>query len=92
MDAVERALVENHNIPEDEIVIATGEARGSDAIDKEYAHGIADEECPVKYVTTQHALAEGQDCPSVHVLVSMSELHASTAVENCWAASCASRR
>ncbi|WIG54574.1 MAG: Type III restriction-modification enzyme helicase subunit [Rhodanobacteraceae bacterium] len=81
VDAVKRALVENHNIPEDEIVIATGETRGLEAIEKEYAAGVADERCPVKYVITQQALAEGWDCPSAYVLVSMAELRSSTAVE-----------
>lgn len=81
VDAVKQALIENHNVPEEEIVIATGETRGLDAIEKEYAAGIADERCPVKYVITQQALAEGWDCPSAYVLVSMAELRSSTAVE-----------
>ena len=81
VDAVKQALIENHNIPEDEIVIATGETRGLEAVEKEYALGIADERCPVKYVITQQALAEGWDCPSAYVLVSMAELRSSTAVE-----------
>lgn len=81
VDAVKKALVENHNIPEDEIVIATGETRGLEAVEKEYPAGIADERCPVKYVITQQALAEGWDCPSAYVLVSMAELRSSTAVE-----------
>lgn len=81
VDAVKQALIDNHNIPEGEIVIATGEARGLEAIEKEYALGVADEHCPVKYVITQQALAEGWDCPSAYVLVSMAELRSSTAVE-----------
>src|SRR6185312_14988286 len=81
VDAVKQALIENHNIPEDEIVIATGETRGLEAVEKEYAAGIADERCPVKYVITQQALAEGWDCPSAYILVSMAELRSSTAVE-----------
>lgn len=81
VDVVKKALVDNHNVPEDEIVIATGETRGLEAIDKEYARGIADEHCLVKYVITQQALAEGWDCPSAYVLVSMAELRSSTSVE-----------
>lgn len=81
VDAVKRALVDNHNIPEDEIVIATGETHGLEAVEKEYPLGIADERCPVKYVITQQALAEGWDCPSAYVLASMAELRSSTAVE-----------
>ncbi len=81
VDAVRKELVENQNVPEREIVIATGETRGLEAVEKEYEHGIADERCPVKYVITQQALAEGWDCPSAYVLASMAELHSSTAVE-----------
>ncbi|MGH8162420.1 MAG: DEAD/DEAH box helicase [Gammaproteobacteria bacterium] len=81
VDAVRKALIENHNIPEDEIVIATGERRGLEAIEKKYAGGVADDQCPVKYVITQQALAEGWDCPSAYVLVSMAELRSSMAVE-----------
>jgi type III restriction enzyme len=81
VEAVKQALVDNYNIPGDEIVIATGETRGLEAVEKEYPLGIADERCPVKYVITQQALAEGWDCPSAYVLVSMAELRSSTAVE-----------
>jgi type III restriction enzyme len=81
VDAVKKALIDNHNVPEDEIVIATGEERGLEAMEKEYPRGIADERCPAKYVITQQALAEGWDCPSAYVLVSMAELRSSTAVE-----------
>ncbi len=81
VDAVKKALIDNHNVPEDEIVIATGETRGLEAVEKEYQRGIVDERCPVKYVITQQALAEGWDCPSAYVLVSMAELRSSTAVE-----------
>lgn len=81
VDAVRKELIENQNVPEHEIVIATGEHRGLEAIEKEYAGGIADERCLVKYVITQQALAEGWDCPSAYVLASMAELHSSTAVE-----------
>lgn len=81
VEVVKKALIDNHNVPEDEIVIATGETRGLEAIEKEYALGMADERCPVKYVITQQALAEGWDCPSAYVLVSMAELRSSTAVE-----------
>lgn len=81
VEVVKKALIDNHNVPEDEIVIATGETRGLEAVEKGYALGVADEHCPVKYVITQQALAEGWDCPSAYVLVSMAELRSSTAVE-----------
>ena len=43
--------------------------------------GIADPACPVKFVITQKALAEGWDCPFAYILVSMASLSSATAVE-----------
>ncbi|MEW5791531.1 MAG: DEAD/DEAH box helicase [Pseudomonadota bacterium] len=74
-------LIANHRIPEQEIIIATGEEKGLEKLEAEYAGGILSERCPVKYVITQQALAEGWDCPFAYVLVSMAEVHSSTAVE-----------
>ena len=81
VDRVRRELLENHRIPAEEIVVATGEERGLEKVEADYARGIADEACPVKFVITQQALAEGWDCPSAYILVSMAELHSATAVE-----------
>ncbi len=80
-DRVRQELIDNQAIPPEEIIIATGEERGLEKIDAEYAGGIADERCPVKFVITQQALAEGWDCPSAYVLVSMAPLQSATAVE-----------
>ncbi|MDP2823936.1 MAG: DEAD/DEAH box helicase family protein [Sulfuritalea sp.] len=79
VDRVRKELLENHRVPAEEIVVATGEERGLEKI--EAARGIADETCPVRYVITQQALAEGWDCPFAYILVSMAELHSATAVE-----------
>lgn len=81
VERVRAELQENHRIPAGEIVIATGEERGLQEIDDKFAKGIADEACPVKYVITQRALAEGWDCPFAYILVSMAPLHSATAVE-----------
>lgn len=81
VDKVRQELITNHNIPPEEIIVATGEERGLEEIDAQYAKGIADENCPVKFVITQKALAEGWDCPSAYILVSMATLHSSTSVE-----------
>lgn len=80
-DRVRQELIDNHRIPVAEIVVATGEEKGLEKIDKEFQRGIADEACPVKYVITQRALAEGWDCPFAYILVSMASLHSATAVE-----------
>ena len=79
--AVKEELIKNHQIPEAEIIIATGAEKGLEQIDEEYRLGVADPKCPVNYIITQKALAEGWDCPSAYILVSIAELHSSTSVE-----------
>lgn len=81
VERVRQELIDNHRIPAEEIVIATGEEKGLEKIDADFVRGIADEACPVKFVITQRALAEGWDCPSAYILVSMASLHSATAVE-----------
>ena len=81
VERVHQELISNHRIPVTEIVIATGEEKGLEKIEAEYKQGIADPACPVKFVITQKALAEGWDCPFAYILVSMASLHSATAVE-----------
>lgn len=78
---VKNELITNHGIPASEIVVATGEEKGLEQIDADYKLGIADPACPVKFVITQKALAEGWDCPFAYILVSMASLSSATAVE-----------
>jgi len=78
---VRNELITNHHIPANEIAVATGEEKGLEQIDADYKLGIADPACPVKFVITQKALAEGWDCPFAYLLVSMAALHSATAVE-----------
>jgi type III restriction enzyme len=80
-ERVRQELMNNHNIPEEEIVVATSEEKGLEKIEADYPLGISDPACPVKFVITQRALAEGWDCPFTYVLVSMASLHSATAVE-----------
>jgi type III restriction enzyme len=81
VERVRNELISNHGIPASEIVIATGEEKGLEKIDADYQLGISDPACPVKFVITQKALAEGWDCPFAYILVSMASLSAATAVE-----------
>ena len=78
---VRAELINNHRIPAEAIVIATGEERGLERIEADYPLGISDPACPVQFVITQKALAEGWDCPFAYILVSMAALHSATAVE-----------
>ncbi len=80
-ERVKNELIINHGIPASEIVVATGEEKGLEQIDSDYKLGIADPACPVKFVITQKALAEGWDCPFAYILVSMASLSSATAVE-----------
>lgn len=80
-EKVKNELITNHGIPASEIVVATGEEKGLEQIDADYKLGIADPACPVKFVITQRALAEGWDCPFAYILVSMASLSSATAVE-----------
>ena len=75
VDVVEKCLLEEHNIPEDQIARATGEDRGLDNVD------LNDPECQIRYVITVQALREGWDCPFAYVLCSVAEMRSSTAVE-----------
>ena len=80
-DRVRQELQTNHGIPIEEIVVATSDEKGLEKIDADYALGISDPKCPVKFVITQKALAEGWDCPFAYILVSMAALHSATSVE-----------
>lgn len=80
-ERVKNELITNHRIPASEIVVATGDEKGLEQIDADYKQGIADPACPVKFVITQKALAEGWDCPFAYILVSMASLSSATAVE-----------
>jgi len=80
-ERVKNELIANHGIPASEIVVATGEEKGLEQIDADYKLGVADPACPVKFVITQRALAEGWDCPFAYILVSMASLSSATAVE-----------
>lgn len=81
VERVRNELIANHGIPASEIAVATGEEKGLEQIDATYKLGIADPACPVKFIITQKALAEGWDCPFAYILVSMASLSSATAVE-----------
>lgn len=73
--AVKKALIEDHRIPEEWIVVHTGDDKGLKQVD------LNAEECPLRFVITQSALKEGWDCPSAYVLCSVANLSSGTAVE-----------
>ena len=81
VDAVRSELINNQHIPAEQIAVATGDVRDLEKIDADYARGINDPHCPVQYVITQQALAEGWDCPFAYILVSMADIRSAKAVE-----------
>jgi type III restriction enzyme len=74
-EALRDELTKNHNIPSDEIAIATGDQRDLEDVD------LFSKDCRIKYIITQQALAEGWDCSFAYVLASVAELRSETRVE-----------
>jgi type III restriction enzyme len=75
VDVVEQCLMEDFNIPAEQIARATGADRELEGVD------ILAQDCPVRFVITIQALREGWDCPFAYVLCSVAEMRSSTAVE-----------
>jgi type III restriction enzyme len=75
VEVVEKALREEHYVPEAQIAVHTGDERGLKGVD------LNDEKCAIRYVVTQSALKEGWDCPFAYVLCSVATLRSATAVE-----------
>lgn len=75
VDVIEKSLIEDHHIPEDQIVRATGEDKGLEGVD------LRQEDCLIRYIITVQALREGWDCPFAYVLCSVAEQRAIGAVE-----------
>jgi len=75
VDAVKLGLMEQFDVPEEQIVIATGQTRGLEGID------LKDAGCAVRYIITIEALREGWDCSFAYVLCSLANSTSETAVE-----------
>ncbi|TRL35048.1 DEAD/DEAH box helicase [Rhizobium straminoryzae] len=74
-DEVKKLLVEDFRVPEEHIVIATGDSKGLDGVD------LFDRDCKVRFIITQQALKEGWDCSFAYVLCSVAEQKSARAVE-----------
>jgi type III restriction enzyme len=80
----ERVLAEltgNQGLSTEHVAVATGERNDLPEIERTFQRGIADEGCPVRFIITQQALAEGWDCPSAYILASLAGTQSETAVE-----------
>lgn len=75
VDVLKNCLIDDHNIPEEQIAVATGSTKELEGID------ILKSDSPIRYVITIQALREGWDCPFAYVLCSVAETRSSTSVE-----------
>ncbi len=75
VEVLRRHLIDDLQIPEDHIVVATGDQRGLDGVD------LTAPGCKIEHIITVEALKEGWDCPSAYVFCSVASIKSSTAVE-----------
>jgi len=75
VEVLRRHLIDDLKIPEDHIVVATGDQRGLDGVD------LAAPGCKIEHIITVEALKEGWDCPFAYVFCSVASIRSSTAVE-----------
>lgn len=75
VEVVKNALLEDCQVPEDHIAIATGQNREIDNVD------LFGPDCPIRFIITVQALTEGWDCSFAYVLCSVAEIGTTRAVE-----------
>ncbi len=75
VDVIKKYLIEQENIDENKIAIATGEQRELD--DK----NLFDPKCSIEYIITVEALKEGWDCSFAYVFCSVAQRHSPKDIE-----------
>jgi len=75
VEVLKKHLIENENIDEHKIAVATGSQRELDGID------LFKPDCPIEYVITIEALKEGWDCSFAYVFCSLANIRSSTDAE-----------
>lgn len=75
VDKLREHLIEVEKVPENAVVVATGDQRGLDGVD------LFDPACPVEHVITVQALREGWDCSFAYVFCSVASIRSEGAVE-----------
>lgn len=75
VDVIKKALIEDFKVPEEQIAVATSQAREIDDVD------LFERDCPIRFIITVYALKEGWDCSFAYVLCSVAEIGATRAVE-----------
>ena len=64
-DRIKNELIQNHNIPAEQIAIKTADINDLKNVD------LMTTDCPVRYIITVNALKEGWDCPFAYILTSL---------------------
>ncbi len=75
VEVIKKHLIDNENVAESAIAVATGSQRELDGID------LFDKRCPIKYVVTVEALKEGWDCPFAYVFCSAQTVRSAVDIE-----------
>lgn len=75
VDTVKTALMEQFNVPEEQIAVATGKLNEIEGVD------ILAKDCQIRHIITIQALAEGWDCPYAYILCGLANLSSPKAVE-----------
>lgn len=74
-EIIEKSLIEDFKIPEEQIAIETGSENDLEGV------ALEDNDCKIRYIITVDKLREGWDCPFAYVLFTVSESYSSRAVE-----------
>ena len=64
-DKIKADLIQNHNIPPEQIAIKTADINELRGVD------LMSVDCPIRYIITINALKEGWDCPFAYILASL---------------------
>ena len=75
VEVVRQHLIEQEQVPENQIAVATGTQKELDGIN------LFDPACPIRFVITVEALKEGWDCSFAYVLASLQSVNSSKDVE-----------
>lgn len=75
VEVVRQQLIEQEQVPEEQIAVATGAQKELDGIN------LFDPACPIRFVITVEALKEGWDCSFAYVLASLQSVNSSKDVE-----------
>jgi len=81
VDTILNFLTDEMRIPRQEIAIKTSKRNELELHTPELGCELANERCPIRYIITINALAEGWDCPFAYVLVSASQIGSRISVE-----------